>query len=192
MTVAAELLRGTRLASGVSARELARRAGTAPARVSEIERSVHDPSVGTLDRVLRSAGWQLLAVPTRAPTAATVALSILELGTSDARGEERGFRALLSLSDGLADAAPDVKVALCVAPAPLTGDARFDAAIAAVVEYHLAGADLPVPGWVHEPVRSLTDPWIPDPYARPDIADAAPEPFRRRGVLLAERELAST
>lgn len=192
MTVAAELLRETRLASGLSARGLAKRAGTAPARVSEIERCVHDPSVGTLDSVIRSAGWQLLAIPTRAPTAATVALSILELGTGDGPGEERGFRALLSLSDGLAEASPDVKVALCVAPAPLTGDTRFDAAIAAIVEYHLALGGLPVPSWVHEPVRSLTTPWIPDPYARPDIADDSPEPFRRRGVFLAERELAST
>lgn len=192
MTVAADLLRATRLASGLSARGLARQAGTAPARLSEVERSVHDPSVGTLDRVLRSAGWQLIVVPTRAPTAAIVALSIVEHGTEGDRDEERAFRALLSLSDGLSDAAPDVKVVLCVAPAPLTGDGRFDAAIAAVVEYHLGGAGLPVPSWVHEPSRSLTDPWTPDPYAGPGIADATPEPFRRRGVLLAERELAST
>lgn len=192
MSVAAKLLKETRLASGLSTRSLARQAGTAPARLSEIERSVHDPSVGTLDRVLRSTGWQLVAVPSRAPTAATTALAISEFGTDGARGEERAFRALLSLSDGLSDAVPEVRVALCVAPAPTTGDARFDAAVAAVVEYHLVNAGLPVPAWVLEPSRSLSDPWVPDPYAGPDIADAAPEPFRRRGVLLAERELAST
>jgi transcriptional regulator with XRE-family HTH domain len=95
MTVAADLLRATRLASGLSTRGLARQAGTAPARLSEVERSVHDPSVGTLDRVLRSAGWQLIVVPTRAPTAAIVALSIVEHGTEGDRDEERAFRALL-------------------------------------------------------------------------------------------------
>lgn len=190
--VAAALLKEARLASGLSARALAARAGTAPARVSEIERAVHDPSVGTLDRVLGAAGWQIIAVPTRAPTASVVALSIRNHGTDDVAGEERAFRAVLSLSDGLADAAPDVKLVLCVTAAPLTGDSRFDAAIAAVVEYHLAIAGLPVPAWVDEPERALSDAWIPDRYAGPDIAEETPEAFRRRGVLLAERELAST
>lgn len=85
-----------------------------------------------------------------------------------------------------------MRVALCVAPPPLTGDRRFDAAIAAVVEYHLARDSLPLPSWVYEASRSVPDPWVPDPYAGPDIVADAPEPFRRRGVLLAERELVST
>lgn len=82
MAIAAELLKQTRLTSRLSGRELAERAGTAPARLSEIERTVHDPAVGTLDRVLRSAGWQLVVLPTLVPTAATVALSIRDAGTS--------------------------------------------------------------------------------------------------------------
>lgn len=192
MTVAAGLLKEARLTSGLSARALARRVGTAPARISEIERSVHDPSVDTLDRVLGATGWQVIAVPTRSPTAAAVALSIREHGTDDAAGEGRAFRALLSLSDGLAGASQDVKLVLCVTPAPLTGDSRFDAAIAAAVEHHLASAGLPVPAWVDGPGRSLEEAWIPDRYAGPNIADEAPEAFRRHGVLLAERELAST
>lgn len=194
MTVAAELLKETRLASGASARALAHQARTAPARVSEIERSVHDPSVGTLDRIVRAAGWQIVTIPSRAPTAAVVASSIREGGPSNAATEESAFRALLSLSDGLASAAPDVRVALCVTPPPSTGDRRFDAAIAGIVEYHLRRGRLPVPAWVHQDVRSLpeAEAWVPDPHAGPDIASQTPEPLRRHGVLLAERELAST
>lgn len=194
MTVAAELLKSTRLASGASARALSRQARTAPARLSEIERSVHDPSVGTLDRVVRAAGWQIITIPTRAPTAAAVASSIDAGGLSDAAAEEKAFRALLSLSDGLASAPPDVRVALCVTPPRLIGDRRFDAAIAGLVEYHLHREDLPVPAWVDQDARSLhqAEAWVPDPYAGADIASQTPEPLRRRGVLLAERELAST
>ena len=189
MSVAAGLLKQGRLAAGLSARALARQAGTAQARLSEIERGVHDPSVGTIDRALRAAGWQLAVLPTRAPTAGAVALAVAagEGGTS----EERAFRSLLSLSDGLASAEPALRVALCVAPPPLTGDTRFDAAIAAVVEYHLSRSRLPVPGWVREPSRTLAEPWTPDPYAGPELAAEVPESFRRHGVLLAERELGS-
>ncbi|HEV8625965.1 MAG TPA: helix-turn-helix transcriptional regulator [Acidimicrobiia bacterium] len=193
MSVAAGLLKQARLAAGWSARAVARQAGTAQARLSEIERGVHDPSVGTIDRSLRAVGWQLAVLPTRAPTAATVGLAVRE--AIDAAGrpasEERAFRSLLSLSDGLGSAEPALRVALSVAPPPPTGDTRFDAAIAAVVEYHLTRSKLPVPGWVREPSRTLAEPWTPDPYAGPELAAEVPEAFRRHGVLLAERELES-
>ena len=193
MNVAASLLRQARLGSGLSGRALARLAGTPQSRVSEIERDVHDPSVGTLDKAVRAAGWQLAVIPTRAPTASAVALEVRQAfaSTDQATGEERAFRALLSLVDGLRDAAPAVRVALCVAPPALTGDERFDAAIAAVVEHRLTVAALPVPAWVHEPARTLIVPWTPDPYAGPDVAAEAPEAFRRHRVLLAAREFDS-
>lgn len=192
MSVAAGLLKQARLAAGLSARALARQAGTAQARLSEIERGVHDPSVGTIDRSLRAAGWQLTVLPTRAPTAAAVAVAIRDgPGGGGTASEERAFRSLISLSDGLASAEPVLRVALCVAPPPPTGDIRFDAAIAAVVEYHLSRSKLPVPGWVREPSRTLAEPWTPDPYAGPELTAQVPESFRRHGVLLAERELES-
>lgn len=102
------------------------------------------------------------------------------------------LRALLTLSDGLTDATADVKVALCVTPPPLTGDPRFDAAVAAVADHHLSSSNLPVPAWVLEPQRTLAEPWVPDPYAGPSVAAETPEALQRHGVLLAERELAST
>jgi transcriptional regulator with XRE-family HTH domain len=46
MSVAASLLTQARLATGVSARALARQAGTAQARLSEIERGVHGSGRG--------------------------------------------------------------------------------------------------------------------------------------------------
>lgn len=193
MSVAANLLKQARLASGLSTRALARRAHTAPARLSEIERDVHDPAVGTLDRSVRAAGWQLAVLPTRAPTAATVALGIREEATRSGGevDENRAFRSLLALSDGLVSAEPATRVALCVAPPLPTGDLRIDAALAAVVEHHLTRTALPVPAWVHEPSRFLVEPWIPDPYAGPEIVAEAPEAFRRHGVLLSARELES-
>lgn len=193
LSSAAALLKQVRLAAGLSARALARQAGLAQPRLSEIERGVHDPAVGTIEKSLRAAGWQLAALPGRAPTAAAVALAVRDAGRGldGPAAEERAFRSLLTLSDGLASAEPALRVALCVAPPPPTGDVRIDAAIAAVVDYHLSRSRLPRPEWVREPARTLTEPWTPDPYAGPELSADVPASFRRHGVLLAERELES-
>ena len=65
---------------------------------------------------------------------------------------------------------------------------RFDAAVAAVVEHHLAPFGLPIPAGVNDPSRTLTAPWS----ATPGVADdEVPHAFRRHGVLLAASEMAS-
>lgn len=192
METAATLLKQARTAAGVSTRALARAAGSVQPRVSEIERGVSDPRVETLERLLQAVGYQLALLPTRAPTASAVAESIRDhISTTGPGADERSFRALLVLSDGLTTATDPIKVALTVTPPAPTGDTRFDAAIAGIVEHHLAPADLPEPEWVHQPTRYLDEPWTPDPYAGDDIAVEAPAALRRHGVLLAADELAS-
>jgi len=42
--------------AGLSKRELARRSSTSPAAIVEYESGRRDPTVGTLDRILRAAG----------------------------------------------------------------------------------------------------------------------------------------
>src|SRR5579884_803671 len=113
-SVAAELLQQARLASGRSQHVLARLAGCPQPRVSEVERSVSDPMVGTLDRLVRAAGHQLVVLPSRAPTAAATAAAVARYLGGGPGGEERAFRALIGFSDGLAGAEPAVRVALCV------------------------------------------------------------------------------
>jgi transcriptional regulator with XRE-family HTH domain len=191
MNVASSLLKQARRSSGASTRGLARLAHIAPARVSEIEGSVHDPGVSTLDHAVRALGWQVTVLPTRAPSAAAVAVSIRDAATSSPASEtDSALRSLLALSDGLAASDAAVRIALCAAPPPPTGDARIDAAIAAVAEYHLEAAGV-LPEWVNAPDRVLDDAWVPDPYAGPNIAEESPPAFQRHNVLLAERELSS-
>lgn len=59
MSVAAPLIRLARHRSGLTQRELAARAGTSPAAIAQYENGKRDPAVGTLQRVLRAAGWDL-------------------------------------------------------------------------------------------------------------------------------------
>lgn len=191
MSTASSLLKQARAAAGVSTRELASAAGGAQPRVTEIERGASDPRVDTLEGLLRAIGYQLVALPTRAPTAAAVAQAIRDDLDDRAGSDDRAFRSLLVLSDGLSTATDPIKVALTVAPPPSTGDLRFDAAIAGIVEHHLSEDRLPVPAWVHDPARALSEPWTPDPYAGDDIEADTPAALRRHGVLLAAGELAS-
>jgi len=191
VSVAAELLHQARLAAGRSQHALARLAGTPQPRVSEVERAVVDPTVRTLNRLVQAAGHQLAVLPTRAATAAGAAAAIAAQLESGPHGEDRAFRGLLGFSDGLTAAEPAVRVALCVTePAP-TGDRRYDAAIAGLVEHHLRTNRLPVPGWVHEAERTVEPAWVVDPDAGADVAVRTPPALRRHGVLIDARELGS-
>jgi transcriptional regulator with XRE-family HTH domain len=55
---AAVLLREARRRSGLSRRKLARCGGTSPSTLSAYESGVSVPSVATLDRLLRAAGFE--------------------------------------------------------------------------------------------------------------------------------------
>jgi transcriptional regulator with XRE-family HTH domain len=56
---AAGLLQLARHRSGLSQRELAERAGVPKTMVSAYERGKHQPTLPTLERLLRAAGWEL-------------------------------------------------------------------------------------------------------------------------------------
>ena len=184
----AQLVREARRGGGLTQRALAAKAGIAQPALAAIERSTHDTRVGSLDRLAGAAGYGIFLLPTVRSAAASWADYIYEELRSDRHSEAVAFRALIGLNDDLAAVPGPLRVALCVAPPPLCGDARFDAAIAAMVEYHLTKDSLPLPEWVHEPSRVLSEPWAVSPYT--DVSEV-PTVFQQHGVLLAESELAS-
>jgi transcriptional regulator with XRE-family HTH domain len=57
------VLRQARAEAGLSQAELARRAGTSQAAISNIERGLRQPTVDLVDRLLRACGRQLTAAP---------------------------------------------------------------------------------------------------------------------------------
>ena len=187
MTIA-RLLRETRRAKGLSQRALAARAQITQPALAAIESSEHDTRGATLERLVTAAGYGLFALPTRARAAADWADEIYQELRSPRRSHAVAFRAIIGLSDDLAGADPAVRVALCVAPAPLCGDARYDAAVAAIVEHHLQRDILPIPSWVRETTRVLDSPWMVTFGVK---EQEVPPALRRHGVLLAESELES-
>jgi transcriptional regulator with XRE-family HTH domain len=188
---AATLLRAARLHQGVGQSELARRAGTGQADVSLIERGHRVPTVDTLDRILRSAGHQLIAVPVRGATgvdtAATIADELRE-GRAD-----KAFRTFISYSDALSTSDPIGRVLLGAAAPATTGHNAWDAAIAAVTEYWLDAVDAPIPAWLQDESRALASPSSLE-YSRhapvPDPSEVPPQ-FLARNILLDETTLAS-
>lgn len=184
----AQLVREARRGGGLSQRALAAKAGITQPALADIERSAHDTRVASLDHLIGAAGYRLFLLPTTSSSAASWA-NVIYGELRSARHSERGaFRALIGLSDELAAAPGPLRVALCVAPPASTGDRRYDAAVAAIVDYHLTRDRLPRPSWVREPSRVLADAWEVSPFT--DISEV-PAVFRRHGVLLAKSELSS-
>jgi len=183
------VVRTVRRSAGLGVMQCAARAGIAHARVSEYEKGSHDPSLGRMQDLARVAGLRLVAVPVPSATAsaAEAADEIYELLRGGAPWQ-RALRVAFQLHDDLTAAPPYVLGALVAAPAPSTDDARFDALIAGLVEWHVEQHRLPVPPWVMEPGRTVTPCWQPDPHTDP--ADAV-ETLARHGVILARSELVS-
>jgi len=189
MSRAATLLSSARRYRGVSGRELARRTASSQAGLVGVENGSADATTERLDRILRTLGYQVITIPTRLGTAsdaAEEARHFLAVGNEDA-----AFRVALQLVADLTRADEALRVALCVTPPALTGDSRFDALIAGIVDWELSKDALPIPLWVREDTRVLSEPWDVEPV--PTLRESArlrtPEAFRRHGVYLAASEL---
>ena len=106
--------------------------------------------------------------------------------------DDAAFRVVLQLATDLTRADHALRVALCVTPPALSGNPKFDALLAGIVEWELSSDGLPLPSWVGEGARRLSDPWDVEPV--PALQEAArqrtPDVLRRHGVYLDPAELA--
>ena len=85
------------------------------------------------------------------------------------------------------DRAPSHKHPDLVVDRPLpTGDARFDALLAAVAEYVCACAELVAPSWVDDEDRFLTEWWFVSGISslHADAIAHSPISFARRGIFI--------
>lgn len=185
------LARSARAASGLTQIELANRSGIAGSSLSLIEHGKRQPTVATLDTLLRAARHTVVAIPTVRSDAARIASEIaIALVESDGLSVYRQF---LQLADNLAAESGATRVGLTLTePAP-TGSEQWDAAIAALCEYRLKAGHLPVPNWIAKRIGSPTKPWAPrtSGYNIPADPTKVPEEFLRRGILIEAQTLES-
>jgi len=190
MNTAATLIRSARNAAGLTQHGVATRTGIAQSNVARAESGTRDVSSATVERLVRASGYRLTVLPGTgldAMSAAGHVTSALADGN-----EDRAYRFVIQLADDLEALHGAERVAACVAPAAPTGDARFDAFIAGVVETRLEAQALPHPVWLQS-VEPLATPWWVDRYTAGSdwVTEATPPPLRRLGVLIDAAELTS-
>ena len=118
---------------------------------------------------------------------------VAETGRLVAKAIRDGDDPFISIRDFVDDfnaADIDGRCRLVVEEPPLTGDPRFDAYLAAMVELFSLRNDIPPPAWVEGKARFLDRSWFREPreYFWPMALLQTPLPFRRRLVFIEESE----
>jgi hypothetical protein len=123
--------------------------------------------------------------PTIAEVAAEVAACLAE-GDDDS-GRRLAFRFIEQFDN----AGEEDRRRMVAEPPASTGDKRYDAMMAALVEYSCVHHDVSIPSWVDEPDRFLEEWWFVSGM-RSLHANAivhSPISFKRRGVFITEGSL---
>lgn len=190
MTNAAALLAQTRRGARLTQAQLGDIAGITQEAISRAEREKQDLTVGVLGRLVHAAGWRLIAVPTQSGTVADAAYGCSKM--IEQGNEDGAYRCVIQLADWLAAEHGAGRVVLTFAPPVPTGDARYDAFIAGVVEYRLNQEGLPRPDWITADTV-LPHLWFVDEFTAGDqaVIDATPRELRDRGVIIDAVELVS-
>ena len=186
------LLRAARQAHGTSQRELAEAASVSQPGIAAIESGAHDTTVSRLELLLAALGQRVVLVPTVCRSVAEAADGIRSALVC--RDENWAWREVIQTSDDLAREAPVVRVALSIVRPLPVGDQRYDALLAAVVDYWLTRDQLPRPRWLDHRAFTLDEPWDVEQLAelREHARSTTPTSISRHGVYFAATELAST
>lgn len=149
------------------------------------------PRFGTIERILEAAGHELLLtarpiVRRGAEPVAEVSRELREILQQE--GRRGAWRRLLDFVDDVRGSPRPGKEWLVADEPPPCGDARFDAAMAALVELLCDEVGLPWPGWTDAPER-FVEPWwfvsgLPG-YEAMALRDS-PVELKRHGVFVNE------
>ncbi|MHB1783815.1 MAG: helix-turn-helix domain-containing protein [Acidimicrobiales bacterium] len=185
-------LRAARRQAGLTLRDVARAAGTSESNVSAYERGSKRPSAATSER-LHAA----LAVGRTSPIHANTLLTVPAAAASLRFGLRRSWatvdllRIVRELVSNAAWVKTDADVAAFFARPSTTGDERWDAMLAGVVENLSLKTGRPVPEWTAG--HALHQLWFVGSVAALDAYALAhtPPSLRVRGVVVDEESLES-
>lgn len=179
-----------RHAAGLTQAQLAALADTTQSAIAAYEAGTREPTMPVLARMVAATGARLVLGIERDPAVYRLADAAVDIAAVDAADEARRLRLVFEFLRGAHDDGAPLAVLVGAEPAT-TGDARFDALLAAVAEDLCVQADVAPPAWVHHPSRFLDGAWWVSrlPSARAAALVHAPASFRRRGVMLDRRDL---
>ncbi|MEX1045955.1 MAG: helix-turn-helix transcriptional regulator [Actinomycetota bacterium] len=187
----ASLIKKMRTQAGLTQDALAEPAGTSQPTVAAYEGGRAHPTLGTLERLADAAGFDLQIRPNPrvrrgAQPISEAAREVKEL-LEDA-GLEAAWRRLLDFIDDFRGSPVAGKRWLVTEEPSPTGDLRFDAAIAAVVDFLSAEASLSAPEWTDGPERFARPWWFVAglPGLEATALRDSPIAFARHGVFVNE------
>ena len=184
------LLRNARRQAARTQADVAHRAATTQSAVAAYETGARRPSLATLERLLAACDHDLeLRVQPRVRRGALSLAEIAALMREDVGGgaEQDATRLLFGFADDFRGSSRPGRIALIAEEPPSTGDARFDAALAATAEFFASEAVISVPSWVEGPTR-FVEPWwfvASDPAFDAYTFANTPATFARHGVFMA-------
>jgi len=187
-----------RKTNGLTLRSLADLVGTSSATLSNYELGRKEPRLSTLERLVEASGSKLRVeiVPAvvngrwNDARVSAVESSGRVAGAIREHREGLAFRICLELIDDLSAVTPYRLGDLTKDTPQLTGDARYDALIAAIVEDACVNAGAPTPPWVYESTRMVEKWYLTDIESLHEDADRdTPAIYRRHGVFILEDEL---
>ena len=195
-------MREIRRRGGLSQRGLAARAGVPQPTIAEIEAGRREPSMTLLSRLAESTGYELRVdlqpLPTRGAVATANRIRDLLVRAeaeqwSPAQREDAALRAAIDFRDALQCASIDEFTRLVSTPPSMTGDTRWDAFIAAVVEDEAGTRVVATPRWTDEKARFTRPFWYLSENRGLHAWELATAPgaFVRHGILAARQELES-
>jgi len=187
-TQASEVLRRARLEAGLTQDELAVLAGTSQSAIAAYETGAREPSWSVLERIVRASG-HLLHLDLR-PNPRMFRIAELAADLADTPDGEVRLRLVFEFLRGAAEDDHPVRLLVAAEPAA-TGDARFDALLAAMAEDLCVHAGIRPPTWVYGDSRFLAGMWwVSDlPSAKAGALVHTPASYRRRGIMIARPDL---
>lgn len=190
MSVVEQLAR-LRKRSGVSLAELAARTGLQASNLSAIEHGRRDPRISTTVDWAHGLGAEVLVIGTHGRATDSRCAEAIR-GYVEAADGASAYRAFVQLNDDLAGSSPFDQVLLVAAP-PSSIDARWDAAIAGLVEWRLRQKRAPTPAWAADLTGDPNWRWAPGEGTRLFEADPDQVPPRllERGIWIEQGELES-
>lgn len=191
-----EQLVSLREVAGLTQGDVAARMGTSQPVIARLEAGGRDPRLSTLERYARSLGADIeirRSTPAAVGTAARLADRIRDR-LSKAEPATTTFREVIQFLDDVNELSNE-EVAAAVRQEPLsTGDRRWDALVAAAVDWAVSTVGITAPHWTRSSRRKLPAPgWVLTPHRRLHalVRDATPIEFSRHGVYVDRASLAS-
>lgn len=185
-----------RVKAGLTQADVAARLGTSQPVIARLEAGGRDPRLSTLERYARTVGAQVEVRRSKLVKPGSAERLAARIRERLAGGDSPTviFREVIQFLDDAAHMTGDELIAVVRSEPLSTTDLRWDAVVAAAVDWAASTHDVDPPRWTRSARRSLVAPgWTITPYRRLHkyVRRNTPSEFARHGVYVDRDSLVS-